>query len=279
MHMLARLATGLIAATTVSLALLAPAGAADLYGGDRAFRGSIKDDPMAMPRSPAGACYIRGDVGYSFSNKPDMRWPVTDPLTGDFVTDKISDLKIEDTWLAEGGVGCAAGNSGWRGEITFGVRYNREISGEPGLWAPVIPVTGDPIHANVQTYTLMLNAYRDLGSWGNFTPYVGAGLGLAYHIVEDVYFTDNLNLVNAIEGDKDLAFAWQLMAGVGYRIADNAVLDIGYRYVDLGKATSGRADNAGFVNPRVVIDDMTAHELKIGLRFELGGDRGYSALK
>ena len=33
---------------------------------------------------------------------------------------------------------------------------------------------------------------------------------------------------------------------------------------------SGRVDDAGFVNPRVDIDDLAAHEIKVGLRFSLG---------
>jgi opacity protein-like surface antigen len=61
------------------------------------------------------------------------------------------------------------------------------------------------------------------------------------------------------------------MAGVGYQLSDRAVLDFGYRYIDLGKATSERSDTAFFVNPRVVIRDMDAHEFKVGLRYHFGG--------
>jgi opacity protein-like surface antigen len=61
------------------------------------------------------------------------------------------------------------------------------------------------------------------------------------------------------------------MAGVGYQISDKAILDVGYRYIDMGKISSQRSDTAGFVNPAVKIDDIAAHEVKIGLRYHFGG--------
>lgn len=229
----------------------------------------LKDSyaPVAL-RPAAGPCYVRGDVGYSFSSTPDVSWPVTDPLIGDFVTDNVSNVSIENTWLAEAGVGCGSGSRGVRGELVLGYRGKRDIDGEPHPW---YPVDDDPLHTNVTTYTAMLNVYADLGVYRGFQPYVGAGIGLAYHMVDDVYFTGNPFLVNQIDGDNDVAFAWALMAGIGYQISDRAILDLGYRYIDLGKATSERSDSSGFVNPRVVIDDLVAHEIKLGLRYHFGG--------
>ena len=60
------------------------------------------------------------------------------------------------------------------------------------------------------------------------------------------------------------------MAGIGYQISDRAIIDVGYRYLDLGDANSERVDSAGFVNPRVNVDDITSHEIKIGLRYHFG---------
>lgn len=267
-----------VAAATAGLAALAGAvtgaSAADLNSG---YGGSIKDEHMpVLMRAPAGPCYMRADVGYSFSGTPDVKWPVTDGF-GNFLGDKVSKIAIQDTWVAEGGFGCGSG--GWRGELVLGYRGERKIDGEPLIWAPPNANVDDPLHTKLSSYTLMVNAYRDLVTFGAFTPYVGVGIGMAYHRVPDVYFTENPFLLNRIEGNNDLSFAWQVMAGLGYRLSDRATLDVGYRYVDLGKATSGRADTAGFVNPRVVIDDITAHELKVGIRFQLGEAGGHMALK
>ena len=289
------------AALVLAAGFAGTASAADLMGRG----GSIKDQYVApMPevhRAPAGPCYFRADVGYSVSRDPSVSWPVNngsfDPATGDtngngiidadeivytFVGDTVSGVSLDNTWLAEGGIGCGTGSRGFRAEMMFGYRGDRKLDGEPLIYnpgpTPGDPVPGyvpppdldDPLHTSLTTYTLMFNVYKDLGNFGGFTPYVGAGIGAAYHIVDEVYFTGNPALTNRIEGDRDLAFAWQVMAGVGYQISERAILDLGYRYIDMGKATSGRVDNAGFVNPRVQIDDIAAHEFKVGLRFHLG---------
>lgn len=272
------------------------AQAADLGG---ARGGSIKDYGGPMPviqQSTGGPCYFRADVGYSWSNDPTVKWPVNnrtwtdtnadgvvdaDELTSTFVTDKVANASMENTWLAEGGAGCSWGGSrGVRLEAMLGFRGKRNITGEPGTYdpgpevgttpgGPTTPIE-DPLHTSLKTYTLMLNAYKDLGNWGGFVPYVGAGIGAAYHQLDDVYFTGNTALTNRIHGDNDLAFAWSLMAGVGYQISDRAVIDVGYRYIDMGSISSQRSDSAGFVNPRVHVNDITAHEVKVGLRYSFG---------
>ncbi|HRD78752.1 MAG TPA: outer membrane beta-barrel protein, partial [Hyphomicrobiaceae bacterium] len=281
------------ALAVATCAAVAPAAAADLPGRP----GSIKDTGYAPPHPhmvPAGPCYFRADVGYSWSRDPDVRWPVTNPRANPatvsgwdedaggniiyyLVTDQVANATMENTWFGGAGMGCGTGSRGLRGEVMFEYHGDRKVDGEPGPWfyptpLPAPPVTPpvDPLHTSVRSYTMMFNAYHDLGNFHGFVPYVGAGIGVAYHIVDDVYFTGNPALVNRIHGDRDMAFAWSLMAGVGYQISQRAILDFGYRYIDMGKATSERHDSAGFLNPRVVIRDMEAHEFKVGLRYHIG---------
>jgi len=291
--------TMLRAAVATPVLVLGLTASPDLFAAD--LGASIKDPYVAAPvyaAAPAGNCYVRGDVGYSVSRDPSVSWPVnnsvwTDNGSGDgvvtadelssvFVTDSVTNVSLENTWLAEGGIGCGSGSRGFRGEVMLGYRGNRSLDGEPGIYVPG-PAVGDPdptgpgapiddpLHTSIQTYTLMLNVYKDFGAFNRFVPYIGAGIGVAYHDVGETYFTGNPALTNRIEGNRDLAFAWALMAGVGYQITDRAVLDIGYRYIDMGSAETGRVDSAGFVNPRVEIDDIAAHEVKVGLRYHFGG--------
>ncbi len=174
------------AALAVAVSVPAPVLAADLGG----YRGSVKDGYQPMPvinQSSAGPCYFRGDVGYSWSNTPDVKWPVHNgAFTGDanangvidaneiaytFLTDKVSNANMENTWLAEGGIGCGWGGSrGVRIEAMLGYRGDRKIDGEPGFFLPAPPVgtpvpgyvppgpQDDPLHTSVKSYTLMLNA-------------------------------------------------------------------------------------------------------------------------
>ena len=294
--------TMLKAGVAAAALTLAVTGTTQAFAAD--FGGSIKDNyAPAYSAAAVGPCYLRGDVGYSASQDPEVKWPVnngvfngdtgdgsggppdgivnSDEITSTFVTDQVSNVSLDNTWLAEGGIGCGSDSRGFRGEITLGYRGDRELEGEPGLYDPGPPVGGpvpggpgipldDPLHTSIQTYTLMLNVYRDLGNYNRFVPYIGAGIGLAVHDVEEVYFTGNPALTNRIEGDRDVSFAWSLMAGVGYQISDRAILDVGYRYIDMGSAQSGRVDTAGFTNPAVKIDDIAAHEVKLGLRYHFG---------
>jgi opacity protein-like surface antigen len=261
---------GLVTAVLATACCLSTGAVADGY-----LRGSVKDAPMMEPT--VGSCYLRADIGYSWSRDPDVRWSVTDPdpnspTAFQFVTDRVTDVRIDNTWLGEVGAGCGSGPRGIRGEVMLGYHGKRNFDGTPGPWDPVTtPPQKDPIHSAVTTKTLMFNGYYDFGRWSRFTPYVGAGVGLAHNETEEVYFTGNPALINRIQGADRWSLAWSLMAGVGWQVTERAVLDFGYRYIDMGKAESGNYDNAGFFNPKVRVDDLTAHEFKVGLRYSLGG--------
>ena len=189
---------------------------------------------------------------------------------------------MENAFFGGAGIGCGMGSRGLRGEFMLGYTGHRKIDGQPMIWhgsAPtavgIVPapiINDDPLHSGVKSYTAMVNAYYDFGNWGGITPYVGAGVGMAYNKMSEVYFTDNVNLPNRIQGNSNLSMAWSLMAGIGWQVSDRAVLDFGYRYMDYGKANSGRVDSAGFVNPMVRVDDLIAHEFKVGLRYHFGGN-------
>jgi opacity protein-like surface antigen len=187
---------------------------------------------------------------------------------------------MENGWFGGIGLGCGMGSYGIRGEVMLNWGGSKKIDGIPGNFTineiflvpagPTTPVV-DPLHTTVRSTTLMFNAYKDFGNWGGITPYLGAGVGVAHNRTSEVYFTENAFLTNRIQGDDRLSLAWSLMAGIGWQVTDRAVLDFGYRYMNYGKAQSGQVDNQGFVNPRVTIDDISAHEFKIGLRYHFGG--------
>jgi opacity protein-like surface antigen len=244
------LATAALAATAC---LSAQVSAADLYGS------SIKDPPVVM--SSPGHCYIRGDVGYSWSRDPSERFTQTDPVLG-FLTNRVTGTGLDNSWLVGAGLGCGSGSRGIRGELMFDWHGDRDLKGT--LAAPL----GGSLSTSVRTYTLMFNGYYDLGNYRGFVPYVGAGVGLAHNAMSSVSFSA---FPNAILGEDRWSLAWSLMAGVGYQITDRMTVDFGYRYIDMGKAESGTIDTAGFTNPRVRFDDLTAHEFKVGIRFAFGG--------
>jgi opacity protein-like surface antigen len=241
---------------------------------DGGYRGAAAEPAYAAPaRGPAGNCYFRTDVGYSWSKNPEIKWYVDNSATGLGSGEAVSHTSLANGWLGEVGVGCGSGSYGVRGEVMMGYHGSRQLQGEPIFYAGPgpAPVTGvDPLHSSVKSYTLMANAYKDFGNFGGLTPYVGAGVGLAYNRMDETYFTGNPFLTSRIQKNDDLALAWSLMAGVGYQVSDRAVLDFGYRYMDLGKVTSGNVDDQRNFNPRVRVDELVSHEFKVGLRYHFG---------
>ena len=59
----------------------------------------------------------------------------------------------------------------------------------------------------------------------------------------------------------DYGFAWAAMAGVSYAVGSHALLDIGYRYLDLGHTTVSLFPSA------TVTRDLSTQEVRIGVRY------------
>lgn len=127
----------------------------------------------------------------------------------------------------------------------------------------------------------MANLYYDLGEMRGFVPYVGVGIGFARHDLNNVSFTGVGTgagfSFGDLPGSDQTNFAWSLMAGVGYQISDRAILDFGYRYIDMGDVkTRGNTCTStpacgGGSDDSFKVDDINAHEFKIGLRYHFGG--------
>lgn len=240
--------TGILLAFGVAIFTPSPALAADLGR-------SLKDGAFSAPvRSVAGPCYVRGDVGHSWSQDPSARYRGNpDP--------DLSDEILDNGWFAEIGAGCGSGSRGWRADVTLGLRQSRDFGGDVILPGPV----ASNLSSDIKSYTAMLNLYYDLGNLNGMVPYVGAGVGVAHHRLGDVEGDAG---PTSQRGGDNTAFVWSLMAGVAYQLSERAILDIGYRFIDLGSVRSGSDP----VLPRLDIDEMRAHEIKVGLRYHLGSN-------
>lgn len=146
------------------------------------------------------------------------------------------------------------------------------------------------------TWTAMANVYADLGTLAGFTPYVGAGLGVAYTQqsttlgdrtcitsqsmsgagaiqVTDTFLCDGQTSFGAPavnypgSGFKENHFnlAYSLAAGVSYQMTTNASIDLGYEYSSIPNIEYAVLGDAG-PEIRKGIDH---HRVKIGLRYDL----------
>jgi opacity protein-like surface antigen len=121
----------------------------------------------------------------------------------------------------------------------FDWRADRDVTGV--LAAPL----GGTLSTSIQSSTIMFNAYYDFGRWGSFVPYVGAGVGVARNEMDGVTFSTSPNTQS---GDTNWSLALSVMAGAGVQLSERVILDLGYRFIDMGKAQSGTADTSGFTN-------------------------------
>ena len=59
----------------------------------------------------------------------------------------------------------------------------------------------------------------------------------------------------------DTQFAWAAMAGVSYAVAPHTLLDVGYRYLDLGRATVSLFPSAS------VTRGLSSQQVRFGVRY------------
>ncbi|MBU1042024.1 MAG: porin family protein [Proteobacteria bacterium] len=113
--------------------------------------------------------------------------------------------------------------------------------------------------SKIDIHTVFANFYYDIKTSTAFTPYVGAGLGVAW-INQKIDST----FPGGTSGNYDTTnFAWNLGAGVGYSLTDNIVVDLGYRYSNFGDAKKYESGTLTF-QPK----DLTSHEALLGLRYQ-----------
>jgi opacity protein-like surface antigen len=88
---------------------------------------------------------------------------------------------------------------------------------------------------STQHDTWFANAYIDYRLTDRIYPFVGAGIGIdtmnaSYSRQSGRYYINE-------NGTTETNFAWNVQAGIAYRLTDYVTLDLSYRYSDLGKTS------------------------------------------
>jgi opacity protein-like surface antigen len=154
-----------------------------------------------------------------------------------------------------------------RFDVTLNIRDSFDLSERD--------VAGNLFTAEMKSISVMLNGYYDFAlGWGK--PYLGAGVGFGSNKMSSITATAAVvdsPLRGLPDGSKS-GFAWSLMAGIGFPMSGGGIIDLGYRYVDLGKIETG----AGVTNclggatcvPQAyggMGGNLRTHEFAIGLRY------------
>jgi opacity protein-like surface antigen len=199
--------------------------------------------------------YLRGDIGAAKSSLNNINGVVLSPDT-------------PNNWTI--GVGGGYQYNNWfRTDMT--VDYE-ELYSRSNLNYRFVPCPGAPAQpclpyprATARTIAILSNAYFDLGNWGGFTPYVGAGVGADIQLQETQlnWYNANIALVASLPqtNTRYWRFAYALMGGVAYDLTDHIKIDLGYRWINLGDFTGLNLFN------NLVTRNVNAHQLRLGFRY------------
>ena len=254
-----RFGTALVAATLTAAAVpSAPALAADMPS---YYSPSGSYAPADQPLEFGAGWYLRGDASFGPEDKPKLLLRSNPPTF---------DRNATDWGYAFGGGAGYKFNDWFRADITADYldtfRYSANTS------------CGQACSIDRRTtlwrWDGLVNGYVDLGTWFGLTPYVGAGAGVA-GIHQDGSIGINGNalasgiidprtgalVTSNVPSRTDYQFAWAAMAGVSYAFGPHMLADIGYRYLDLGRATIPLFPTAG------VTRSITEQQVRVGLRY------------
>ena len=139
-----------------------------------------------------------------------------------------------------------------RAEIEFAMRGNSEKTWSDG------GVNVRDVKGTWNNSTLFANLFWDFHNDSAFTPYIGAGLGLAFNYTGYDFTTNSGDKFSA--DDRFTNFAWNVGAGVAYNFNENFAVDLGYRFMMMGY-------NEVSIGGSNISNQPYNNEFMLGLRF------------
>lgn len=214
---------------------------------------------MRDGRENSRGWYLRGTVGYV-----DYKHPEADFANQPRITD-LSRENLSHSAVLGGGIGYRF-NPNVRADVTIDHIFDARFKGI--VSAPVLTPDIVTDRGHFEATTFMVNGYLDFRSAMGFTPYIGAGIGVAHNVISHQVLTTynpetGVEAVSHLAGGDDFSFAWALMAGVGYQLSSNFTLDLGYRYASLGDVKTRDFDTGSGVE----MESIGSHEVRLGVRY------------
>ena len=200
-----------------------------------------------------GSYYFKAEIGYGFHNDPAQV-----SGTGVAATNESNDD------FRKYGIGFGIDPEGpARTEISFS--YSPEIKATSNGAFNTTNI------GSMENYLVMINAYYDFEEADeSFVPYISGGIGLSRMEADNSKITNAAGTINLSEGGETKNnLGWALGLGAAIKMEENVSLDIGYRFLGMGKAelngvisgTPAQPSNSGGR-----VDNLFAHELYLGLR-------------
>ncbi len=216
--------------------------------------------------------YLRGNIGMT---NQQVRGLTNTVAPGTTVRTQF--LTFDSAPFAGLGLGYQVNN--WlRFDGTAEYRANAHFHGQQvaSFGGTILP---DDYHASKSEWLFLANAYVDLGTWWSVTPFIGAGIGASRNTISSFVDTGATQVGGAIlsttygNTSSKWNLAWALYGGLAYRVTPGLTLELAYRYLDLGAATTGRTnsfDGVTIVNGTPFgFHDITSHDFMLGMRWML----------
>jgi opacity protein-like surface antigen len=187
----------------------------------------------------------------------------------------IDRAKIEDTFNIGGGVGYQW-NSWVRFDVTGEYRAGGKFSALESYSNNFGLACGarcyDTYSGHVNTSVFLANAYFDVGTWYGITPFIGGGVGVAYHKFRDLY---DISVQPAggfgfAADSSHTNLAWALMAGLSYAVTPNLKLELGYRYLNMGTIKGNQIVCQGVPGGCPLEQQsfrVASHDIRMGMRW------------
>lgn len=244
--------------------------------------------PPAMYAPPPvddfGGWYLRGDIGFSNQKVKDVNYGRESAYS------QLTSFNQQSSFDTAGIFGLGAGyqfNSWFRADVTGQYRGNSNLKATDLFTGTAggAPYNGiDNYNATKSEWLVMANGYVDLGTWWCVTPFIGAGVGAAR--VSIANFTDTgantlpfstTSFASAPTGSK-WNLAWAAHAGLAYKVNPSMTLELAYSYVNMGEGQTGvlTAFDGTTSNNVFKFKDITSHDLKLGVRWNLDAPQVYA---
>jgi opacity protein-like surface antigen len=234
------------------------------------------DMPALLEKAPIiedfGGWYLRGDIGMTNQQLGHLHNSLMDGASQFAMLDEGT---FDAGWLF--GLGIGYQFNGWlRADVTGEYRGTTNFHALDSYYnTDVAAIVTNEYTSSKSEWLFLANAYLDLGTWWNITPFVGAGLGFAQVSI------GNFNDLSVVTGGGGYAashsqwnFAWALHAGLAYHVTPGFTVELAYRYLSLGDGKTGDVINYDgtnqWYNP-TEFNDITSHDVKFAVRWALGG--------
>ncbi len=210
--------------------------------------------------TPLSPLYIAGKIGGSAMAAGDIM--NTSRIATGLTAASLTKRDSHDTVMP---LGAAIGYNWRKHGISLRTEFeflNRANFGYTSI--PAFTNSGTPIGltSKIRSQTLFANVYYDFQNATLFTPFVGGGIGVA---INTSMMTLNNIGTPVFDTFKEIhtSFAWNIGAGIAVNLTEIMLLELSYRYTDLGSAAWGNA--APF---ELTTTSLHANELLFAARYQ-----------